>query len=331
MQPEIQISLVIPAGSQVGPFDLYSNVDGYTTPFETGVNASEFLTPGYITTPPDGTTFIRVQSTGSCDTFIDLENTCQPTTTTTTSSSTSTTTTSSTSTTTTTSTSSTTTTTTTIPPTTTTTTSSTSTTTTTTTAPPTTTTTSTTKAPLGYSITAGNFTEAAACSDSFFSTVYVEDNTFAVGNIVYTDSARTNPFTFSVGQYYKVDYPNGATNQIVLQGNASGEITNISTCNVTSDLYISGVQSLCPDFCQNNYTIPTQKTTASGHTFWTLAPGDIIQGATLTAGWYAYANTSTTTNAAAASGLLRMFRIVSGNSVQEISQCSDDNLSCDLQ
>jgi len=324
MQPEIIISLVIPAGSQVGPFDLYSNVDGYTTPFETGINASEFLSPGYTTTPPDGATYIRVKSTGSCDTFIDLENLCQPTTTTTTSSSTSTTTTSSTSTTT--STSSTTTTTTTVPPTTTTTTSSTSTTTTTTTAPPTTTTTSTTKAPIGYDLTGSNASELDACSDSYFSTVYVEDNTVTVGNVVYTDSARTNPYPFTPGQYYKISF-----NGVILQGNALGEITNILECGVTPSLYISGVQSLCPDFCQNNYSIPTLKTTNTGHTFWTLAPGDIIQGATLTAGWYAYANTNTTTSAAASAGLLRMFRIVSGNSVQEISQCSDDNLSCDLQ
>jgi len=47
----------------------------------------------------------------------------------------------------------------------------------------------------------------------------------------------------------------------------------------------------------------------------------------LTPGWYAYANTSTTTGTAGA--LFRQFRIVSGNSVQEIKQCSDDNLSCD--
>lgn len=316
MQPEIQISLVIPAGSGVGPFDLYSNVDGYTTPFETGVAAASLTGLGYITTPPDGTTFIRVQSTGSCDTFIDLENLCQPTTTTTTSSSTSTTTSTSTSSTTTTTSSSTTTTTT----------SSTSTTTTTTTAPPTTTTTSTTKVPIGLELTGSNATELDACNDSYFSTVYVEDNTVIVGNVVYTDSARTNPYPFTPGQYYKISF-----NGVILQGNALGEITNILECGVTPSLYISGVQSLCPDFCQNNYSIPTLKTTNTGHTFWTLAPGDIIQGATLTAGWYAYANTNTTTSAAASAGLLRMFRIVSGNSVQEISQCSDDNLSCNLQ
>ena len=94
MQPEIQISLVIPVGSQVGPFDLYSNVDGYVTPFETGINASEFVYPGYITTPPDGTDYVRVQSGNLCETFVTIENLCQPITTTTTSSSTSTTTTS---------------------------------------------------------------------------------------------------------------------------------------------------------------------------------------------------------------------------------------------
>jgi len=148
MQPEIQISLVIPAGSGVGPFDLYSNVDGYTTPFETGVDAASLTGSGYITTPPDGTTFIRVQSTGSCDTFIDLENPCQPTTTTTTSSSTSTTTSTSTSTSTTTTTS------TTIAPTTTTTTSS-STSTTTTTTPPTTTTTTSVAPENCFCITVG--------------------------------------------------------------------------------------------------------------------------------------------------------------------------------
>jgi len=93
MQPEIQISLVIPVGSQAGPFDLYSDVDGYAVPFETDIDASEFVAPGYITTPPDGTDYVKVQSNGvTCKTFIVIKNICQPTTTTTTSSSTSTTT-----------------------------------------------------------------------------------------------------------------------------------------------------------------------------------------------------------------------------------------------
>ena len=81
----------------MGPFDLYSDVDGYAVPFETGILASEFVAPGYITTPPVGTDYVRVQSNGvTCKTFIELKNICQPTTTTTTSSSTSTSTTTST-------------------------------------------------------------------------------------------------------------------------------------------------------------------------------------------------------------------------------------------
>lgn len=104
------------AGTDTGPFDLYSNVDGFTTPFENNVSKAS-LQAGYTSVVvPDGATTIRVQSDNvTCDNFIDLTIVTTTTTTsstTTTTSSTTTTTTSST-TTTTTSTSSTTTTTTT--------------------------------------------------------------------------------------------------------------------------------------------------------------------------------------------------------------------------
>ena len=51
-----------------GPFNLYSNTDGYTTAFETGVLLSS-LQSGYGTSNvPDGTTNIKIKSTGgSCD------------------------------------------------------------------------------------------------------------------------------------------------------------------------------------------------------------------------------------------------------------------------
>ena len=111
------------AGTDTSLFDLYSDVDSFTTPFETNVTKSA-LVSGYLSTlVPDSTTIIRVQSLGICGTYDDapLEvttttstSTTAPPTTTTTSTSTSTTTT--------------------LPPTTT----------TTTTQPPTTTTTSTT-------------------------------------------------------------------------------------------------------------------------------------------------------------------------------------------
>lgn len=62
------------AGAGTGPFSLYSNVDGYVTPFETGVPKVSLTTlPGYTTAlVPNGTTIIRVQSTGACTNYIDI-------------------------------------------------------------------------------------------------------------------------------------------------------------------------------------------------------------------------------------------------------------------
>ncbi len=99
-------------GVDAGPFDLYSDVDNFSTAFGTASRID--LLNGYETQAPVDSTIIRVQSTGDCDNYLDIPIEAQPTTTTTTSTTTSTT----------------------LPPTTTTTTS--------TTLPPTTTTTSTT-------------------------------------------------------------------------------------------------------------------------------------------------------------------------------------------
>jgi hypothetical protein len=71
------------AGTDTGPFSLFSNVDGYVTAFETGVLKSS-LVSGYLTTvAPSGTTTVRIQSTGICTNYIDIVLT-EPTTTTTT-------------------------------------------------------------------------------------------------------------------------------------------------------------------------------------------------------------------------------------------------------
>jgi hypothetical protein len=87
----VYITLTI-AGSDSGPFDLYSNLDGFTSAFESGVSKAALLA-GYSTAlVPDFTTSIRIRSNNSlCTNYIDifLENT----TTTTSSSSTTTTTT----------------------------------------------------------------------------------------------------------------------------------------------------------------------------------------------------------------------------------------------
>lgn len=93
----VLITLTI-AGTDTGPFDLYSDVDGFVSAFETGVSKAA-LQAGYSSSlVPNGTSVIRIKSSGVCTNFIDVT----VTTTTTTTSSTSTTSTSSTTTTTTT-------------------------------------------------------------------------------------------------------------------------------------------------------------------------------------------------------------------------------------
>jgi len=51
------------AGVCSGPVDIYSNVDGFVTPFATGISIT-ILTSlfGYLTSLPSGTTSIRVQN-----------------------------------------------------------------------------------------------------------------------------------------------------------------------------------------------------------------------------------------------------------------------------
>ena len=355
MQPEIQISLVIPAGSSVGPVDLYSDVDGYAVPFETGILASEFVAPGYITTPPVGTDYVRVQSSGSCKTFIELKNICQPTTTTTTSSSTSTSTTTSTTTI-----PPTTTTTTTVPPTTTTTTSSSSsTTTTTTTIPPTTTTTTTN--PLGilkWSLQTNTPSELGILDLSITvdgvptvsSTISQFDN-FEAGQIIVSvgsivnatlTNQRSGTWEFSNKMalnnvwYQPNDICPSCVDELITPmttpytmegGTQEFYFINSVSAAVTPGLFFSAtaVQASCSNFCQNNFTIAKSVTTLSGNTFINLAVGDVISGAINVAGWYAYANTSTTTQSGASFRVFQLDGVT--NQVQAISDCNP-NTTC---
>lgn len=353
MQPEIQISLVIPAGSQAGPFDLFSDVDGYTTPFETNIDASQFVAPGYITTPPVGTDFVRVisASTSACKTFITLKNICQPTTTTTTSSSTSTSTTTSTTTI-----PPTTTTTTTVPPTTTTTTTSPPTTTTTTTVAPTTTTTTTNPlAILKWSLQTNTPTEIGTLNLSMtVDGVPTVDSTISqfdlfnagqiivtVGSIVNATLTSLKTGTFEVSNkiglnnvwYQPNDIDPNCTDELitpmtpsyVMEGGVQEfYFSNSVSAAVTPGLFFSAtaVQTTCSNFCQNNYTIGKAATTLSGNTFINLAVGDVISGTILVAGWYAYANTSTTTQSGVSFRVFQLDGVT--NQVQDISDCNLD-------
>jgi hypothetical protein len=81
------------AGVDAGPFDLYSDTDGYVTPFATGILKATLL-GGYTSSAvPNGTTSIRIVSTGTCTNFIYVSVEGTTTTTTSTSSTSSTTTT----------------------------------------------------------------------------------------------------------------------------------------------------------------------------------------------------------------------------------------------
>ena len=80
------------AGTDSGPFDLYSNNDGYTSAFESGVSKAALLAGYASSLVPDYTVVIRVRSNGElCTNYVDIPVIDTPTTTTSTSSSTTTT------------------------------------------------------------------------------------------------------------------------------------------------------------------------------------------------------------------------------------------------
>jgi len=81
------------AGTDSGPFDLYSNNDGYTSAFESGVSKAALLAGYPSSLVPDYTVVIRVRSNNIlCTNYVDIPVIESPTTTTTSSSSSSTTT-----------------------------------------------------------------------------------------------------------------------------------------------------------------------------------------------------------------------------------------------
>jgi hypothetical protein len=86
----ITVTLVNP-GASVGPFDIYSNVDSFTTPISTGVSRSALVAGYNIAGVSDLTATVKLVSTGSCNSVIFLPVTVKtPTTTTSTSTNTST-------------------------------------------------------------------------------------------------------------------------------------------------------------------------------------------------------------------------------------------------
>jgi hypothetical protein len=59
------------AGLDAGPFNLYSNVDGYVSAFAINVPKATLLA-GYSVIAPAGTTTVRIMSVGVCTNYIDV-------------------------------------------------------------------------------------------------------------------------------------------------------------------------------------------------------------------------------------------------------------------
>lgn len=62
------------AGLDTGPFLLFSDLDGFTSAFESGIPKGSFNFPGYTTSlVPDGTEVIRVMSDNvDCGNYLDM-------------------------------------------------------------------------------------------------------------------------------------------------------------------------------------------------------------------------------------------------------------------
>lgn len=67
----VLITLTV-AGTDSGPFNLYSNLDGYTSAFATGISKAALLAGYSSSVVPDGTTTVRVVSIGDCTNYIDI-------------------------------------------------------------------------------------------------------------------------------------------------------------------------------------------------------------------------------------------------------------------
>jgi hypothetical protein len=59
------------SGLDVGPFNIYSNVDNYVSAIAVNISRSTLIS-GYATSVPNGTSVVRIISNGNCTNFIDV-------------------------------------------------------------------------------------------------------------------------------------------------------------------------------------------------------------------------------------------------------------------
>jgi hypothetical protein len=64
------ITLTGTVGADVASFSLYSNVDSYATAFATSVSRTDLINGYTSSAVPDGTSTVKIKSTGTCTNFI---------------------------------------------------------------------------------------------------------------------------------------------------------------------------------------------------------------------------------------------------------------------
>lgn len=61
------------AGVDSGPFNLYSDVDGYVVPFESLINKAVLLAGYPVDSIPGGTVYVRIKSINpNCSNYVDV-------------------------------------------------------------------------------------------------------------------------------------------------------------------------------------------------------------------------------------------------------------------
>ena len=136
------------------------------------------------------------------------------------------------------------------------------------------------------------------------------------GDAVYQDASGN--FSLIAAYYYLYQDGTGDANFMTVGG--TGTVTGVFTCTPpTTTFFINGSPQLgCATFCSNNYTIGTTVGTTNNHSYLNVSLGDVIAGATLGAGWYAYSELSTNTNI----GVFRQMQLDSNNAILSLAECS---------
>tara|TARA_R100000935_G_scaffold55678_1_gene85870 strand:+ start:9616 stop:10974 length:1359 start_codon:yes stop_codon:yes gene_type:complete len=187
----------------------------------------------------------------------------------------------------------------------------------------------------GFTATAESGSIGVACLASKNTTIYhVGVNT--LGNSVISPTIAATPDTemglhdwVFTDAYGVTQLPAGvyAINNIIggliknqsIVVSTDGIITSIADCAAcTNTIFISSFQTVCDTFCDGtNRTIPLQRETSTCDSYLDVGIGDVIAGAALGVGFYAYAATSTDTQ----TGPFRIMQITSGNNISALFEC----------